>query len=132
MKKEVFINLSKISIVIAPAKTGKDNNSKKTVTIKHKMNKFFLFKGLEFTLLLHLSQKFKDLKILETPARWSESIPRILPTPIIPKVARGGYKVQPLPRPLLKKFLKYKTVKEQNTNQKDNTLRRGNKRSSNF
>jgi len=77
--------------VIAPARTGRDRRRRMAVNrtdhTKRGISSMVIASGrmLEIVVI-----KFADPKILLTPARWREKIPRSTAAPGCPRVDRGG------------------------------------------
>jgi len=100
-KKEVLKLRSVSNIVIAPASTGNDNNNRIAVSKTDHTNR-----GINSIvipspfMLVMVVMKLADPRMLDTPARWREKIPRSTALPGWPRVDRGGYTVQPVPTPL--------------------------------
>jgi len=100
-KKEVFKLRSVRSIVIAPAKTGRDKTSKKTVTKIVQTNK--LICSRETALLRKFFVvviKLIPPKIELTPAQCKLKIAKSTLLPGCPSVLRGGYTTQLVPHPV--------------------------------
>lgn len=76
-KKVVFIFRSVRSIVIAPARTGRDRRSKKAVTKTDQTNRGSRSKDIPgVRMLIIVVIKFMEARIEEAPARWREKIAR--------------------------------------------------------
>ena len=100
-KKEVLKFRSVRSIVIAPAKTGRERRRRIAVSSTDHTNKGAISIVIPSARILPIVvMKFADPRILLTPARWREKIPKSTALPGWPKVERGGYTVQPVPTPL--------------------------------
>jgi len=118
-KKEVLRLRSVKSIVIPPAKTGRDNNSKIAVNKTDHPNKG-IFSGLFFILsaLIIVVIKLIAPKIEEAPAKCKEKIPRSTEGPSWEILEdRGGYTVQPVPTPVSTIPLIIINIKEGGNNQ---------------
>src|SRR5688572_16377023 len=102
LKNEVLKFRSVNNIVIAPAKTGKDNNNKIAVTKTDHTNNGTRFQVIPRARILQIvTMKLMAPAILLIPAIWSEKIPKSTDGPeciVIP--LRGGYTVQPVPTPV--------------------------------
>jgi hypothetical protein len=89
------------NIVIAPAKTGKDNKSRNAVIKIDQVNKGNLCKGKLLDRIFNIVQiKFMAPKIEAAPERCKLKIAKSTAPPecaIIPD--KGGYTVQPVPAP---------------------------------
>jgi len=89
------------SIVIAPAKTGSDRRSKIAVNKTAHTNKGINSIVIPSPRILEIVViKLALPKILLTPAKWREKIPKSTAPPGCPTVERGGYTVHPVPTPL--------------------------------
>ena len=88
-------------MVIAPAKTGKDSTSKKTVTKIDQTNKGILCRVISGVLILNIVViKFIAPKIDDAPARCKLNIAISTAGPECPKLLdKGGYIVHPVPAP---------------------------------
>lgn len=76
-KKVVFIFRSVRSIVIAPARTGRERSSRKVVMKTDQTNKGRRSKEIPGArILITVVMKFIDARIEEAPARWREKIAR--------------------------------------------------------
>jgi len=90
-KNEVLKLRSVSSIVIAPASTGSDNSKRIAVSRTDQTNR-----GINSIvipspfMLVMVVIKLADPRILDTPARCSEKIPRSTALPGWPRVERGG------------------------------------------
>jgi hypothetical protein len=89
------------SIVIAPAKTGRESKSKIVVIITDQTNKgtcsIFISFGRMFIIVVI---KLIDPRIEDTPAKCKEKIAKSTALPLCEMFpARGGYTVQPVPAP---------------------------------
>jgi hypothetical protein len=100
-KKDVLKFRSKRSIVIAPARTGKDNNSNNAVSSTDHTNSGTRSILREFTRIFKIVViKLMAPKIEEAPAICNEKIVRSTLGPLCAKkLDRGGYTVQPVPAP---------------------------------
>lgn len=100
-KNDVLKLRSVNSIVIAPARTGKDSNNRIAVNSTDQTNRgISSIVSASGRILEIVVMKFAEPKILLTPARCKEKIPKSTAAPGCPKVDRGGYTVQPVPTPL--------------------------------
>jgi len=78
-------------MVMAPAKTGKDNNNKIAVNRTDQTNSGMISRLIPSLRILEIVViKFAEPKILLTPARWSEKMPRSTALPGWPRVDKGG------------------------------------------
>lgn len=100
-KKEVLTLRSVKSIVMAPANTGRDSNSKITVIFTAQTNKGIRSRRSPFhRILATVVIKLMAPRIEEIPAKWREKIARSTEGPACAMfLAKGGYKVQPVPTP---------------------------------
>lgn len=89
------------SIVIAPARTGNDNNSRNTVTkIDHTNKLTRSIVSPEARILYTVVIKLIAPKIEDTPAKCKEKIAKSTEAPLCPKQElKGGYTVHPVPAP---------------------------------
>lgn len=118
---------SVISIVKAPARTGRDNNNKMVVIRMDQQNKG-IFSRLNNSLRIFIIVviKLMEPKMEDAPAKCKEKIDKStagLGCPII--LARGGYKVQPVPMPVLVILAKTNSINEDGNNQKLRLFIRG-------
>ena len=90
------------SIVIAPAKTGKDNNNKNAVTKIDQANKGILCKVIPGVLIFKIVViKFTAPRIDEAPAKCKLKIAKSIAGPGCPALDdNGGYIVHPPPTPV--------------------------------
>ena len=89
------------SIVIAPASTGKDSNSRIAVSRTDHANRGINSRDSPSPRMLEMVViKLALPRILLTPARWREKIPKSTAAPWCPRVESGGYTVHPVPTPL--------------------------------
>jgi hypothetical protein len=107
-------------MVMAPAKTGKDNNKRKAVIKIAQANKGNLWKGKLGDLIFVIVQmKFIAPKIEAAPDKCKLTIPKSTAPPewlVIP--ASGGYTVQPVPIPASHKTELINKSKDGGNNQK--------------
>lgn len=76
-KNVVLIFRSVKSIVIAPAKTGRESNNKNAVTKTDQTNRGNRSKDMPgVRILIIVVMKFMEARIEEAPARWREKIAR--------------------------------------------------------
>ena len=127
-KKDVFKFRSVRSIVIAPANTGSDSNSK--IAVKNTAHTNRGMRSIVIPLermLMTVVMKLTAPKIEDTPARCREKIPISTDAPAcaIP-LARGGYTVHPVPTPLSTIPLDNKSVRDGGSNQNLMLFIRGN------
>ena len=100
-KKEVLKFRSDNSIVIAPARTGRDSKSNTAVN-----NTLHTKRGISSIvsptprILIMVVMKLAEPKMLLTPAICREKMPRSTAPPGCPTTERGGYTVHPVPTPL--------------------------------
>ena len=100
-KKDVLKFRSVSSIVMAPARTGSESRSRIAVSNTDQTNNGMISIVIPSARILPIVViKFADPKILLTPAKCSEKIPRSTALPGWPRVERGGYTVHPVPTPL--------------------------------
>src|SRR6056300_390736 len=125
-KKAVPKFLSVSNIVIAPAKTGKDNNNKNAVTKTDQANNGILCNVIPGVLIFNIVViKFTAPKIDEAPAKCKLNIARSITGPGCPALDdNGGYKVHPPPTPCAPggpsaKIHKSNKIKEAGNNQKE-------------
>jgi hypothetical protein len=88
----VFKFRSVKSIVIAPARTGRDKSNRIVVIITDQTNKGIRSKVIPFArILIAVVIKFTDPKIEEIPAKWREKIAKSTEAPLCAILAdRGG------------------------------------------
>ena len=100
-KKEVLKLRSVNNIVIAPARTGSDKSSKiavkKTAHTNNGMSSIDIPSPFMLAIVV---MKLALPKILLTPAKCREKIPKSTAPPGCPTVLKGGYTVHPVPTPL--------------------------------
>lgn len=90
-KKVVFIFRSVNSMVIAPAKTGSDNKSKKVVTNTDQTNRGSRSKEIPGArILIIVVIKLIEAKIEEAPAKWREKIARSTDPPACAMLLESG------------------------------------------
>ena len=90
-KKEVLKLRSVSSIVMAPANTGRDSSSRIAVKRTDQTNRGISSIDIPSPFILAIVViKLADPRILETPARCSEKMPRSTALPGWPRVDRGG------------------------------------------
>jgi len=78
-------------MVIAPAKTGSDNNSRIAVNRTDHTNSGIISSLIPSLRMLEMVViKLAEPKILLTPARWSEKMPKSTALPGWPRVDKGG------------------------------------------
>lgn len=89
------------SIVIAPAKTGRDNKSSTTVMVTAHTNSGIRSSCIPcHRILITVVMKLIAPKMEDAPARWREKIARSTDGPAWAMLeARGGYTVHPVPAP---------------------------------
>jgi len=86
---------------MAPANTGKERSKRIAVSNTDHTNRGINSMAIPSPFIFVIVViKLADPKILETPARCKEKIPRSTALPGWPSVDRGGYTVQPVPTPL--------------------------------
>ena len=79
------------SIVILPASTGRDNNKRMAVNKAAQANMGMISRvSADERILAIVVMKFKEPRIEEIPARWSEKIAKSTAHPECPNVERGG------------------------------------------
>lgn len=112
---------------MAPAKTGKDNKSKKAVINTAHTNKgvrWAVIPGARMFIIVTI--KLIAPRIDETPAKWREKIAKSTEPPEwawIP--AKGGYTVHPVPTPASTKEEDTRRINEGGNNQKLMLFKRG-------
>src|ERR1700743_2369474 len=101
-EKKVVPKLRSVSsMVMAPASTGSDNNSRNTVTRIDQMNSGILCRVMPGARMLKIVvMKLMAPRIDEAPARCSERMAKSTAGPGWPEVDNGAYMVQPAPTPL--------------------------------
>jgi hypothetical protein len=127
-KNEVFKFRSVKSIVIAPAKTGRDRSNKMAVIRTDQTNKGIRSKVIPFDrILIIVVIKFTAPKIEEIPAKCKEKIAKSTDAPACAILAdKGGYTVQPVPAPFSTRLLVNSRDKEGGSIQKLILFIRGN------
>lgn len=115
------------SIVMAPAKTGRDNNNRIAVTSTDHTNNGTRSKRRPLArMLMTVVMKFRAPKIEDTPAKWSEKIARSTEGPAWAIfLAKGGYTVHPVPTPFSTAALASKRVRDGGSSQNLILLSRG-------
>src|SRR5579864_1018288 len=87
-------------MVIAPARTGSDNNSRNTVTKIDHTNSGILCSVMPGARILKIVvMKLIAPRIEDAPARCSDRMTRSTDGPGCPLVDSGAYRVQPVPAP---------------------------------
>src|ERR1700749_3628922 len=87
-------------MVIAPARTGSDNSSRNTVTRIDQTNSGMRCRVMPGARMLKIVvMKLMAPRIELAPARWIDRIAQSIAGPVWPDVDRGGYMVQPPPKP---------------------------------
>lgn len=90
-KNDVLKLRSVSSMVIAPARTGNDKRSSKAVSRTDHTKRGISSKDMPSPRILEIVViKFALPRILLTPARWREKIPRSTAVPGCPRVDSGG------------------------------------------
>jgi hypothetical protein len=119
---------SKRSIVIAPAKTGKERTNKKPATIILQTKRGIFSNVISPPRAFHIvHMKFKLLKIDLTPAKCRLKIAKSTAAPLWPKsLLRGGYTVHPVPTPLSHSLLVKTRIIAGGKSQKLKLFKRGN------
>jgi len=127
-KNEVLKFRSVSNIVIAPASTGKDNNSKIVVRNTDHTNRFKRSQVIPGArILITVVMKLIAPKIEDTPATCNEKIARSTPAPACAiGPLNGGYTVQPVPTPDSVIDLDSRKMKEGGRSQKERLFIRGN------
>jgi len=127
-KKEVFRFRSNNSIVIPPAKTGRERTNRRPVTTIVQTKRVILSNLTSAPRLFHIVLiKFNLLKILLAPAMWRLKITKSTLLPLWPNLLlKGGYTVQPVPAPESAIALLRANTTEGGSNQNLKLLRRGN------
>lgn len=100
--KKVVLKLRSVSnIVIAPASTGKESSNKTAVNKTAHTNKGINSIDIPSPFMLIIVViKLALPKILLTPAKCNEKIPKSTALPGCPILLNGGYTVHPVPTPL--------------------------------
>ena len=89
------------NIVIAPASTGRESKRRMAVRSTAHTNKGISSIVMPSPFILEIVViKLALPKMLLTPAKCKEKIPRSTAPPLCPTVLKGGYTVQPVPTPL--------------------------------
>jgi hypothetical protein len=127
-KNEVLKFLSVNNIVIAPAKTGRDNNSNMAVTITAHPNKATLCNLIPGALIFKIVViKFIAPSNELTPDKCKANIAKSTLGPLWLCIAlNGGYKVQPVPAPFSIPLANKNKIKLGGSNQKLILLSLGN------
>src|SRR6202158_3005113 len=101
-EKKVVPKLRSVkSMVMAPASTGSDSNSRNTVTRIDHTNSGILCRVMPGARMLKIVvMKLMAPRIDEAPARWIDRIAKSTAGPGWPEVDSGAYSVQPAPTPL--------------------------------
>jgi len=126
-KKDVFKFRSVKSIVIAPAKTGRERSNKMAVIFTAQTNKGTRSNRRPFhRIFITVVIKFSAPKIDLAPARWREKIAKSTDAPAWAiLLERGGYTVQPVPTPFSTAADITNKISEGGSNQKDILFSRG-------
>src|ERR1700746_278973 len=100
--KKVVPKLRSVSsMVMAPASTGSDSNSRNTVTRIDHTNSGILCSVMPGARMLKIVvMKLMAPRIEEAPARWIDRMAKSTAGPGWPDVDSGAYRVQPAPTPL--------------------------------
>lgn len=116
------------SIVIPPARTGRERRRRMAVIKTAQTNKGIRsIRNPSTRMLRTVVMKFSAPKMDETPARCKEKIARSTEGPAWARFAdRGGYTVQPVPTPFSTAAENTRRVKEGGRSQKLILFRRGN------
>jgi hypothetical protein len=124
----VFRFRSVRSIVIAPARTGSDNNSNTTVIVTAQTNR-----GIRSSvkpcqrMLITVVMKFTAPRMEDAPAKWSEKIAKSTEGPAWAiLLASGGYTVHPVPAPFSTAAEDSSSIKAGGSSQNLMLLSRGN------
>jgi hypothetical protein len=122
------------NIVIAPAKTGRDNTNKKVVTITDQTNNGVCSIVIPLLRIINtVTMKLILPRIEDAPAKCSLKIAKSTATPPCPNLLEsGGYTVHPVPTPLSETLDNNKRINEGGSSQNLKLLRRGNLRSGEF
>ena len=127
-KNEVLKFRSVNNIVIAPAKTGNDNNNKTAVILtaqQNNGNRCMVLPGARMFIMVVI--KFTAPKIDETPAKCNEKIAKSTDGPLCASTeANGGYTVHPVPAPASTKDDETNLNKAGGNNQNEMLFNRGN------
>lgn len=126
-KKDVLKFRSVKSIVIAPAKTGKERRRRMVVIKTDQINRGIRSRVRSLIrIFMIVVIKLIDPRIDEIPAIWRLKIAKSTAFPLWEILLdRGGYTVQPVPTPLSIKELKINKIIAGNNNQKLILLSRG-------
>lgn len=126
-KNAVFRFRSVRSIVIAPARTGRDRRRSTAVITTAQTNKGIRSSRSPFhRMLITVVIKLRAPKIEETPARWREKIARSTEGPAWARLPeRGGYTVHPVPTPFSTAAEEINKVREGGSSQNLILFRRG-------
>lgn len=127
-KKEVFKFRSVSSIVIAPARTGRDKSKRMAVILTAQTNRGTRSNRNPFhRIFITVVMKFSAPKIEEAPARWREKMAK---STLAPACAifldKGGQTVHPVPTPFSTAADITSKINEGGSNQKDILFKRGN------
>jgi len=127
-KNVVLILRSVRSIVIAPARTGKDNSRRIAVIRTDQTNKGVWCKVIPVgRMFITVVMKFTAPKIDEIPAKWREKIDISTLGPACAIfLDKGGYTVHPVPTPISIKDLIRSSVRDGGRSQNLMLLSRGN------
>ena len=113
--------------MIPPAKTGRESINKIAVTQILQRNKLRLYQETEFFLFVIVQIKLIAPKIELAPAKCNENISKSTEQPLWAiKEDKGGYTVQPVPKPSFVSKAINKRVKEGGSNQNLKFFKRGN------
>lgn len=125
-KKEVLKFRSVKSMVIAPARTGRERRSRIAVSRTLQINMGIRSNSIPSPrIFMIVVMKFTEPRILLIPARCKEKIDRSTAPPECPTTDKGGYTVQPVPAPLSTRPELKRSVKAGGSNQNLMLLRRG-------
>jgi len=123
----VLIFRSVKSIVIAPAKTGRDRTRRKVVSKTLQMKRGKRSSEVKwFRILIMVEIKLIDPRIDLAPAKCKEKIAKSTANPLWPIVlAKGGYTVHPVPTPLSIILLNNRNKREGGNSQNLRLFNRG-------
>lgn len=116
------------NIVIAPARTGRDNSSRRAVIPTDHTNRGIRSNVIPIArILMIVVMKFTAPRIDEIPAKCSLKMARSTEEPLWAKLDdNGGYTVQPVPAPFSTTLLNSKREREGGSNQNLMLFIRGN------
>ena len=127
-KKVVLMFRSVSSMVIPPAKTGRDRSKRMAVINTAQINKGMRSMRRPSTRMFKMVViKFRAPRMEETPAKWREKIAKSTEGPAWARfLERGGYTVHPVPTPFSTAAEKTSKVKDGGSSQNLILFSRGN------